>query len=167
MYFQKKPPEVFCKKKVFLEIPQNSRENTCVRVSFLINQIQYPKNFYCEFQGKIQIKLTAKSKFKTMFGEKNVFCQKEGPLMHSNLFLETDFLHYFFVPHVNFSCSSFVLWCRQKQPSEVFNQKKVFLKISQNSQGNTCARVLFFIKVVKHTLFTEQIWTTASLQVYI
>ena len=30
----------------------------------------------------------------------------------------------------------------QKQPSEVFS-KKVFLKISQNSQRNTCARVSF------------------------
>ena len=28
-------PEVFCK-KVFLEISQNSHENTCVRVSFII-----------------------------------------------------------------------------------------------------------------------------------
>ena len=33
---QKQPPEVFCKKKVFLEILQNSQENTCARVSFLI-----------------------------------------------------------------------------------------------------------------------------------
>ena len=29
-------PEVFCKKGVFLEISQNSRENTYARVSFLI-----------------------------------------------------------------------------------------------------------------------------------
>ena len=33
---QKQPPEVFCKKKVFLEILQNSQENACARVSFLI-----------------------------------------------------------------------------------------------------------------------------------
>ena len=32
---QKQPPEVFCK-KLFLEITQNSQENTCARVSFLI-----------------------------------------------------------------------------------------------------------------------------------
>ena len=30
---QKQPPEAFCKKKVFLEISQNSQENTCARVS--------------------------------------------------------------------------------------------------------------------------------------
>ena len=30
------PPEVFCKKKVFLEISQNSQENTCDRLSILI-----------------------------------------------------------------------------------------------------------------------------------
>ena len=32
---QKQPPELFCK-KVFLEITQNSQQNTCARVSFLI-----------------------------------------------------------------------------------------------------------------------------------
>ena len=35
-YWQKQPPEMLCKKKVFLEITQNSQENTCVRVSFII-----------------------------------------------------------------------------------------------------------------------------------
>ena len=35
MLLQKQPPEVFCK-KVFLETPQNSQENTCARASFLI-----------------------------------------------------------------------------------------------------------------------------------
>ena len=34
--FQKQPPEVFYTKKVFLEISQNSQENACARVSFLI-----------------------------------------------------------------------------------------------------------------------------------
>ena len=33
---KKQLPEVFFKKKVFLEISQNPQENTCVRVSFLI-----------------------------------------------------------------------------------------------------------------------------------
>ena len=31
---QKQPPEVFCKKKVFLEISQNSQENICARAFF-------------------------------------------------------------------------------------------------------------------------------------
>ena len=31
---QKRPLEVFCKKKVFLEISQNSQENTCARLFF-------------------------------------------------------------------------------------------------------------------------------------
>ena len=35
-YWQNQPPEMFCKKKVFLEITQKSQENACVRVSFLI-----------------------------------------------------------------------------------------------------------------------------------
>ena len=33
---QKQPPEAFCKKNVFLEIPQNPQESTCSRVSFLV-----------------------------------------------------------------------------------------------------------------------------------
>ena len=34
---QSSRPELSCKKKVFLEISKNSRENACARVSFLIN----------------------------------------------------------------------------------------------------------------------------------
>ena len=33
---QKQPPEVFCKKRCFLKFRKIQRENTCVRVSFLI-----------------------------------------------------------------------------------------------------------------------------------
>ena len=36
LMIQKQPLEVFCKKKVSLEISQNSQENTCARVSFLM-----------------------------------------------------------------------------------------------------------------------------------
>ena len=49
-------PEMFCKKKVFLKISQNSQENTCARVSFLIKlQFSFIKKealaqvFSCEF----------------------------------------------------------------------------------------------------------------------
>ena len=37
---QKQPPEVLFRKKVFLEISQNSQENTCARASFLIKYIK-------------------------------------------------------------------------------------------------------------------------------
>ena len=40
----KQPSEVFCKEKVFLEISQNSQENTCTRASFLI-KLQAASNF--------------------------------------------------------------------------------------------------------------------------
>ena len=53
------PPKVFCKIKVFLEISQNPKENTCARVSFLIKlqalACNFTKNktvaqmFSCEF----------------------------------------------------------------------------------------------------------------------
>ena len=42
---QKQPPEMFYKKKVFLEILQNSRQNTCARASFLI-KLQSQFTFY-------------------------------------------------------------------------------------------------------------------------
>ena len=35
--FQKQPPEVFYKKSVLGNFTKNSQENTCARVSFLIN----------------------------------------------------------------------------------------------------------------------------------
>ena len=61
---------------------------------------------------------------------------------------------------------------------EVFYKKKIFLKVSQNSQGNTCARTYFFIKketleqvfscefyeILKYTYFTEHLRVTASRQ---
>ena len=69
----------------------------------------------------------------------------------------------------------------QKQPPEVF-YKTAFLKIWQNSQENSCARVSFFKKassslqdhkketlaqvfsceIFKNTFFTEYIWMTTS-----
>ena len=54
---------------------------------------------------------------------------------------------------------------KQKQPPEVFYGKKVFLKISQNSQGNTCAKVSFSIKLQAKlaglrpaTLLKKRLW---------
>ena len=41
---KKQPPKVFCKKKVFLEISQNSQENTCAREKESLAQM-----FSCEF----------------------------------------------------------------------------------------------------------------------
>ena len=43
--FQKQPPEVFYK-KVFLEISQNSQENTCTRVSLLIKLQVWGQQLY-------------------------------------------------------------------------------------------------------------------------
>ena len=73
----------------------------------------------------------------------------------------------------------------QKQPPEEFYGKKLFLKISQNSQENTCARVFFnkvagdacnfieketlaqlfsceFCEISKNNFFTEHLHTSAS-----
>ena len=67
------------------------------------------------------------------------------------------------------------VFINKKQPLEVFYKKDV-LKISQNSQENTCARVSFLIKlqalaqvfscqfceISKNNFFREHLWTTAS-----
>ena len=45
---QKQPLDVFCKKKMFLKILQNSQENTCARVSFLI-KLQWHRCFPVNF----------------------------------------------------------------------------------------------------------------------
>ena len=45
--FRNSRPDVFCK-KVFLEISQNSQENTCTRVNLLKNRLWH-KRFSCEF----------------------------------------------------------------------------------------------------------------------
>ena len=65
----------------------------------------------------------------------------------------------------------------QKQPPEVFCKKKVLLQTSQNSQGSTCARASFLIKlqeiscefceISKNTIFTEYLWETASASIVV
>ena len=45
----KQPVEVFYKKKVFLNISQNSQENTCARVSFLIMFIKKKRLWHRSF----------------------------------------------------------------------------------------------------------------------
>ena len=59
------------------------------------------------------------------------------------------------------------------------SSKKIFLKISQKSRKDTCARVSFFNKetltrvfscefdeIFKNTFLTEQLWVTASICTY-
>ena len=85
-------PGVFCKKKVFLKISQNSQENTCARVSFLIKlQFGFIKKealaqvFSCEFSEISKdnffhrIPLVAASVFAIKnyvewYSERNVWC---------------------------------------------------------------------------------------------
>ena len=54
---QKQPPEVFCKKKVFLEISQNSQENTCAKVFFLL---KLQNAFSQNTSGRLLQKITLK-----------------------------------------------------------------------------------------------------------
>ena len=53
-YTRKQPPEMFCK-KVFLEISQNSQENTSARVSFVI-KLQASGDCFCTFIQKIKVR---------------------------------------------------------------------------------------------------------------
>ena len=47
--FRSSHPEVFCKKKVFLEISQNSQENTFGRLATLLKKETLAQVFSCEF----------------------------------------------------------------------------------------------------------------------
>ena len=51
-----KLPQVFCKKKVFLEISQISQENTCIGVWFLLQEITISMSI--AYQGKNEFKFT-------------------------------------------------------------------------------------------------------------
>ena len=83
-------------------------------------------------------------------------------------------------------CSTLKSWVPTEAATRGVLWKKVFLKILQNSQENTCARVSFLIKlhtpglqlywketlvqvfccefceISRNTLFAEHLWTTAS-----
>ena len=86
-----------------------------------------------------------------------------------------NFYDTFFIEHL-WTTTSVYKTIKQKQPQEVFYKKKVFLKISQNSQENTCARACNFLKkgilaevfscefyeVLNNTYFKEHHCTTAS-----
>ena len=48
--------------------------------------------------------------------------------------------------------------CQWLRKNSVFLLKKVFLKISQNSQENTCARISFLIKLQASTLLKKRLW---------
>ena len=56
----------------------------------------------------------------------------------------------------NFKTIIEIIFILQRQPAEVL-YKKVFLKISQNSQENNCARVPFLIKLQTEAFFKEQL----------
>ena len=75
------------------------------------------------------------------------------------------------------SCQKIIIW-RSEAATRGAQYKKVFLKISQNSQEDTCARVSFrpgacnfiiketlaqvfsclFCEISKNTFFTEHLW---------
>ena len=63
----------------------------------------------------------------------------------------------------NYSAEKWSAWSQQKlQKSKAvvqrFSLSKVLLKISQNSQENTCGRVSFLIKLQAWGFFIEHLW---------
>ena len=120
---------------MFSEISQNLQENTCARVSFLINFIKketLAQMFYCEF---CEI-------------SKNTFFHK------THLVAASESNRYSF-----FSRNSFT---KSRVLSEAVVQrcsvKKVFLKILQNSQENTCDRVSYLVYVIKKETLTQVLY---------
>ena len=98
-------------------------------------------SFHCQIKGVFIWKKNTSTKWGPQLSEISPY--KKIQLKNQNLFI--------------WKATRGVLW------------KKVFLKISQNSQENTCARVSFLIKlqawghpISKNTFFTEHPWTTAT-----
>ena len=56
-----------------------------------------------------------------------------------------------------------LLYLKQKQSSRGVLQEKLFLKISQNLQENTCARISFLIKL-QALGNAGHLWTTPSIK---
>ena len=109
---------------MFLEISQNSQENTCVRVYFLV-QLQASAYNFIKIETLAQV-------FSCEFFEisKNTFCYRRPLVAASEL--------HFNKPAVQMTSEAVVL--RR-------SVEKVSLGISQNSQENTCARPSFLIKL--------------------
>ena len=107
--------------KVFLKNSQNSQENTCVRVSFLI-KLQILR-LVCNF-----------IKNATLAQVTGVF------LWIFATFLRTTFLQ-------NTFSGCFYFWITSEAVARTCSIKKVFLEISQNSQENTCTSFSFLIKL--------------------
>ena len=114
-------------KKVFLKISQNSQENTCARISFLIKKKKaLAQVFSCEFYEIF----------------KNIFFREHLRTTASTIY---HIVHSFFVLsfskdylHIHFDSSNFF-----SQATGCVLQKKVFLKNSQISQENTCVGISF------------------------
>ena len=120
---QKQPAEVFCKKTLCLEILQNSQESTCGRDSF-----------FNKVAGLRPATLFKKSLRPATLLKKSLW-HKCFPVNFMK-FLRATFLQKFTTPNkvieaVAQNCCA----------------KAFFLKVSQNSQENTCARVSFIIKL--------------------
>ena len=117
---------------MFLEISQNSQENTCARASFLI---KFPQA--CNFIKKENLTQMLYCEFCEI--SKTTFFHKTPPLAAS----ESN--RYSFFYRNSFTKLS-VLSEAVVQRCSV---KKVFLKILQYLWENTCARVSFLINFIK------------------
>ena len=105
-------------------------------ILFLQAILSIYKQFYCHF---IQLILCAWSFFIL------IFCILYGLLYTQTL--PDRFSPFYSTMKSVFKCTGRV-WFFQKQSPGGF-AKKVFLEISQNEQENTCARVSFFLQLIK------------------
>ena len=85
-----------------------------------------------------------------MFPSLSLFSNPHIPWFQRSLFLQPDMLELLQI--------SLQIGERQKQPRELFYEKKVFLKNSQNSQVFSCE----FCQIFKDTFFTKHLRTNAS-----
>ena len=117
---------------MFLEISQNSQENTCVRASFLI---KFPQA--CNFIKKEDLTQMLYCEFCEI--SKNTFFHK-SPLVTASESNRYSFFYRKSFTKLSVLSEAVVQRC---------SVKKVFLNILQNLRENTCARVSFLINFIK------------------
>ena len=137
-FYEKQSPEVFYKKQVFLEISQNSQENTCAKVSFLLKLQALAQVFscgFCEISKNTFLIECLRETASVLYSEKNFNIQRDTFILRENFIIFREIFSY--SKEVLYSVNFFVF-------EKIFIFKEIFLLYSEK-----------FIKIRKNFVFQE------------
>ena len=152
--------------KVFLEVSQNSQENTCARVSFLIKLLDSAWNFI----KKETLAQVSSCEFCEV-SKNNFFTQHLRTTASVMMLLMTSSNDQFRSSHQKCSIKKGVLKNFTKFTRKHLWQSFFFHKVvgwGLLIEKETLAQVFSceFCEISKNTFFTEHFWTTASVNYY-